>query len=185
MSSSQPPSQSLRAGDLLVADPSLSDGTFDRAVILLAESSAEGAFGLILNQPSGKHVEDYLREDSFVNLGRIPVFVGGPVASEQLTFAAFWKSPGGKLRYAVRISAEEALMHSQNSGTLVKAFIGYTGWSAGQLAGEVKENTWLPIKPPHNLLAMDHDTSLWRETLHEVSPYHHLLALCPRNPWLN
>lgn len=176
---------SSQAGDLLVADPSLSDGVFDRAVILLAEHTLEGAFGLILNQPSGRHVEDYFQQESFVNLGRIPVFVGGPVASEQLTFAAFWKSPSDQLRYAVRISAEEALMHSQNPGTLVKAFVGYTGWSGGQLADELEGSTWLALKPPRELLAMAHDESLWEATLCKASPYHRLLALCPRNPWLN
>lgn len=185
MSWPYPLPKSLRAGDLLLADPSLQDGIFDRAVILLAEHATEGTYGLILNQPSGKHVEDYLREDSFVNLGRIPVYVGGPVAPEQLTFAAFWKSPHNQLRYAVRISAEEALMHTQNSGTLVKAFIGYTGWGRGQLISEVEGQTWLPVTPPVDLLAMDHDADLWGATLHQVSPYHQLLALCPRNPWLN
>ena len=53
-------------GKILLADPSLHDGIFDRSVILLADHSAdEGAFGLILNHPTGHSVGDFLKEQAF------------------------------------------------------------------------------------------------------------------------
>jgi putative transcriptional regulator len=185
VSSFHPSSQSLRAGQLLIAAPSLIDGVFDRSVIFLADHTSDGAFGLILNQPSGEKVGDYLKDESFASLSRIPVFSGGPVASEHLTFAAFWRTPQNKLGYSVRISAEEAQQHSRNPGTLVRAFVGYSGWNSGQLESEIENDGWVLSHPPGNLLAMEHGKELWRKILHDMSPFHRLLALCPRHPWLN
>ena len=68
------------AGQLLLADPSLRDGTFHKSVILLAEHSAEeGAFGLILNQPTGQTVGDLLQNKDFESLANVAVHHGGPV----------------------------------------------------------------------------------------------------------
>ncbi|GHC53084.1 transcriptional regulator [Roseibacillus persicicus] len=185
VSQSSSDSQILKQGDLLIADPSLRDGIFRKAVILLAQHSAEGAFGLILNQPAGSKVGDFLKDQSFQSLARIPVHVGGPVAREHLTFAAFWKSPENELRYAIRISAQDAISHSKNPGTLVRAFVGYSGWSGGQLEGELERSSWVVSPPPESLLGMTHDQSLWEDTLNGLSPFHRLLALCPEHPWMN
>ena len=76
-------------GQLLLADPSLREGTFHHSVILIADHSPEeGAYGIILNQPSGHQVGDFLKDKQFSSLARIAVHVGGPVAREHLTFAA-------------------------------------------------------------------------------------------------
>ncbi|RYD36833.1 MAG: YqgE/AlgH family protein, partial [Verrucomicrobiaceae bacterium] len=81
-------------GKLLLADPSLKDGIFDRSVILLAEHKAdEGAYGLILNQPTGKTVGDFLNDEVFAPLKQLAVHQGGPVSRDQLTFSSFWWSP--------------------------------------------------------------------------------------------
>lgn len=183
----QPSSQSqiVQEGHLLIADPSLRDGIFHKSVILLAQHSAEGAFGLILNQSADGVVGDYLTDDSFAALSRIPIFVGGPVAKTHLTFAAFWMSPNNELRFAIRISAEDAIARSTQPGTLVRAFAGYSGWSAGQLEEELEKNTWVPTPAPEDFLGMTHDDSLWGKTLNELSSFHRLLALCPEHPWMN
>jgi len=173
-------------GQLLIADPSLRDGVFNRSVVLIAEhTTREGAFGLVLNQPSGRSVGDFLRDEEFAPLARIAVHVGGPVAREHLTFAAFWWNDDRGLRFATRITAPDAINHSQNSGTLVRAFVGYSGWSGGQLEGELRHHSWIPVKPSSRLLAQTHDESLWGETLRSISPYHRILAESSNDPFLN
>ncbi|MDB4687038.1 YqgE/AlgH family protein, partial [Akkermansiaceae bacterium] len=93
---------------LLLADPSLRDGTFNKSVVLLAEHTPEeGAFGLILNHPSGKTVGDLISDPEFLELWQIPVHLGGPVARDQLTFSAFWKRDS-KFGFATRIAMDEA-----------------------------------------------------------------------------
>ena len=173
-------------GQLLIADPSLRDGIFNRSVVLLAEHSAEeGAYGLILNHPSGHKVGDFLQDDQFASLARIAVHVGGPVAREHLTFAALWWTEEKGLRFATRISATDAVKHAQNPGTLVRAFVGYAGWSEGQLEGELRQNSWITAKPTSELLARSHDDSLWGETLRALSAYHRIIAEASRDPFLN
>jgi putative transcriptional regulator len=173
-------------GQLLLADPSLRDGIFHRSVVLLADHSAdEGAYGLILNHPSGHQVGDVLKDEEYSSLSRIPVHVGGPVAQEHLTFAALWWTSDKGLRFATRISAPDAIKHAQNSGTLVRAFVGYSGWSEGQLEGELRRQSWITVKPTSELLARTHDETLWCETLRAISPFHKIIAEAPQNPFLN
>lgn len=181
--SPQPPT--LKQGDLLVSAPSLSEGIFHKSVVLLAQHSDEGAFGLILNQPSEHTVGDFLKNEAYRSLARLPVYVGGPVAHEQLTFAAFWISPRDGLRYSIRISAEDAIERSKKPGVLVRAFTGYSEWSSGQLEDELDRHSWVPSPAPDDFLGLNHDQTLWSGTLSELSAFHKLLALCPEHPWLN
>jgi putative transcriptional regulator len=173
-------------GSLLLATPSLRDGIFDRSVILLANHSpSEGAFGLILNQPTGQEVGHFLSQPEFAGLEKIPVHLGGPVAQEQLTFSAFWWNPSDGLHWQVRIPAEEAIRRSKQPGVMVRAYIGYSGWSAGQLEEELKRQSWITAKPDSALLGKVHDPELWSEILRTLSPYHRLLVDAPADPGLN
>lgn len=170
----------------MLADPSLRDGVFDRAVVFLAEhDAAEGAFGLILNRPTGHAVGDLIEGDEFQSLRHIAVHFGGPVSSDSLTFSAFWWNKQRGLRAAVRISAADAVKRSRQPGTLVRAFAGYSGWSGGQLEAELRRQAWIVTKAPVNLLALSHDRHLWGEVLRTLSPYHRILAEAPDDPFMN
>ncbi len=184
----QPDSESLPslAGSLLFACPSLRGGPFERSVILLSQHSAEdGAFGLILNSPTGQVVGDVLQDAAFHPLRHLSVHQAGPVADDQLFFAALWWEDTHGLRLAQQISAEEAIVQQKKSGTLVRAFIGYSGWSPGQLEEEIEQNTWVVTPTPTQLLGLPHDRSLWYEALRALSPFHRLLAEAPQNPGAN
>lgn len=187
---SSEPSQSdfpaLLQGSLLIADPSLRDGTFDRSVILLTSYGIEdGAAGLILNHPTGKVVGDFLIAEEFQSLRHLAVHEGGPVMRDQMTFSSFWWSRKLGLRWAMRISAEEAAEHARKPGRIVRAFIGYSGWSPGQLENELKRQSWFSTKPRPQLLGLAHDRSLWAELLRGMSPLHRILAESPQDPFLN
>jgi putative transcriptional regulator len=171
---------------LLLADPSLRDGTFDHSVILLADHSPkDGAFGLILNHPTNRVVGDFLTDEDFGPLSRISVHDGGPVGREHLTFSAFWWNKKSGLRWAIRISAEDAIKHSQRPGRIVRAFIGHSGWSPGQLERELRRDVWVTTRPAVELLGADHDRSLWYGILRHLSPFHRILAEAPAQPSLN
>lgn len=173
-------------GQLLLADPSLKQGTFNRSVILLAEHQpANGAFGFILNHPTGKSVGDMLTTPEFEPLQHLPVHDGGPVSQDELTFASFWWSKKVGLRWALRISLEDAVAQSQRPGRIVRAFLGYSGWSAGQLEGELRRGSWVTARPQPDLLGRQHDIALWADLLRSVSPLHRILAEAPDDPSLN
>lgn len=176
----------LLRGKLLLADPTLRDGIFNRSVILLTHHSPEeGAAGLILNHPTGQVLGDFLKGEEFSALRHLPVFKGGPVLCEQLTFSSFWWSRKLGLRCAMRISAKTAVAQAHKPGRIVRAFIGYSGWSAGQLENELKRQSWFTTDARPDLLGRQHDLGLWSALLREMSPLHRILAEAPEDPFLN
>ncbi len=173
-------------GKLLLADPSLRGGPFQRSVIFLAEHHASrGAYGLVLNHPTGKTVSDFLTGSDFTALGKLPVHEGGPVEPDQLTFSAFWWSPKTGFRSAIRLSALDAAKHAGRPGRIVHAFLGYSGWTAGQLEEELRRSSWFPTPPPLNLISHPHDATLWTQLMRHLSPLHRILAEAPDDPTLN
>ncbi len=171
------------AGSLLLASPSLQDGTFDNSVILLFDYSKEkGAEGVILNCPTGQKVGDVLCSTEFKKLKTLPVFYGGPVSKDKLSFVSFQWSEAGKLDCEIAISATEAMA---NNGTQVKAFVGKCAWAEGQLEGELEGNAWYVASPDQTILTMSQDEALWKNTLQDLSPFHHIVSLTPDNPFLN
>lgn len=172
-------------GQILIADPSLRDGVFNKSVVLLAEHTHEdGAYGLILNQPSEQTVGDLLAAEEFDPLKNIRVHLGGPVGREHLTFAAIW-TENRRLKFATRISAKDAITRTQQPGTLVRAFAGYSGWTPGQLENELRRNSWITTIPQEHILASEHEKNLWADLLREISPYHKILAEAPDDLFMN
>lgn len=173
-------------GQLLLADPSLRDGVFNKSVIFLAEHNNEdGAYGLILNHPTDQTVGDLLDKNDFQELQNIRVHIGGPIAQEQLTFAVFTPQKNQRFRLITRISAEDAIKRAQQPGTLVRAFAGYSGWTSGQLESELRSNAWITTQPTSKLLASNHEKTLWAQLLRDISPYHQILAEAPDDIFVN
>ncbi len=177
--------QSLR-GRVILADPRLKEVTFHQTVLLLTEHSKKyGALGYILNRPIGKTVGELLPEPIFAKLGSVPVFMGGPVSLENLTFAAFaWSEYGNALQFVTHLSAQEALMH-QVEGFSVRAFVGYSGWSEGQLENEMAHDTWIPRKANRRIVEIRDLDTLWKEMLRDLSPWYQIIADEPDDPGLN
>lgn len=172
-------------GKLLLADPSLRGSIFHHSVILIHDHDDSGAMGLILNQPTGKTVGDFLGTPEFEGMKSLPVHVGGPVEGNQLTFCSFWWNAGEGLDWALRIAPDQAADHARRPGRIVRAFIGYSGWSEGQLEDELKQNSWFSTPPTDTLLGQSHDPDLWKALLAEISPRHRLMAMAPENFYLN
>jgi putative transcriptional regulator len=176
---------SLR-GQLLLASPSLADGTFDHSVIVLFKHSATGgAAGAIINHRTETTVGELIPEPEFKTLRKLPIYHGGPLSTDELTFSSFSWSPNEGLRYRPHISASAAAKIVGMPGQVVRATIGHSAWSPGQLENELTLNTWITLKPKQALLTMPHDLSLWNLLLKDISPYHDLLSQAPQNPLLN
>lgn len=177
-------SQSLR-GRLLLASPALRD-EFRRTVLIVnMHTPDDGAVGMVLNRPTGKVVGDLLHGEEFEPLKKIPVLAGGPVMCDQLTFSALWWTPKRGLNWAMRISTEEAFQQSCRPGRMVCAFLGYTGWSPGQLESEMVRDAWFVSDATKEMLGFGRDESMWRTLLGRISPMHRILAEAPDDPFLN
>lgn len=178
-------SQLCLKGSLLLAEPALREPTFHRAVILLDEHQHDlGAHGFILNRPSGQTAGDLLPSADFAALAAVPVYYGGPVQTEQLTFAALsWHAAEG-LRCATHLTREDAI-HRIRSGEHVRAIIGYSGWGAGQLENEIKHRTWIIAKPDESVADPAQSAGLWTTILDRMGPWFRLLSRAPDDPTLN
>lgn len=171
-------------GALMLADPSLRDPNFTRTVLLLTEHElAQGAHGYVLNRPVGKTVGDFL--PSLSALAHVPVFIGGPVSQERLTFAELgWDAERQRVVYATHLTVETAL-ERQARGGLVRAFLGYSGWAPGQLENELKHRAWIPLRPEEEALSLQDPSGLWARLLRTLGPLYDLMSRLPEDPSLN
>ena len=191
MSSNPEPATDSLKGKIILADPSLREPTFFQSVLLLTDHDPEnGTHGYILNRPCGKTVGNLLNTNSMPEQGLealadIPVFMGGPVSTEHLTFFALgWSEFDGSLQYASYLSAKEAAMH-QMEGFQIRAFVGYSGWEEGQLEGEMKKKAWIVRDPEKRIIEVSGTDKLWKDMLRDLSPWHRLIADEPDDLGLN
>lgn len=169
------------AGSLLIAHPGLLDPNFRRSVLFIsANDPLEGSFGLIINRPANRTVGELLPDREFGALGRIPVFLGGPVATDQLVFAAFrWHEETERMECRPHLVIDEAEQMVQDESSVVRAYVGYAGWSKGQLEGELAQRTWLVRAASRDILDQERCPNLWREITSTFGPWFQLLAEAP------
>lgn len=182
-----PGSSKTLSGKLLLASPHLMEPTFRRAVLLLTNHTEDdGALGYILNRPLDKKVSDLMSDLEFPELGELPAFIGGPVSQEHLTFGSLsWNEAGGALQFSTHLSAQEAARHVKE-GFSVRAFVGYSGWSEGQLEGELEQSAWVVKPPVPDLVTVDKlNVRLWGDLIRDVSPLHRLAADMPDDVSMN
>ena len=173
-------------GSLLIAHPNMLDPNFRRAVLFIsAHDPNDGAMGVILNRPLDKQVSDLVGDAPPEGLEGVPVFLGGPVGKNQLMFAAFeWEDANGlKLNHNVDVS--EAHERVDEDPSSIRAFVGYAGWSAGQLEAEMKQKAWILQKPSRAALTPDRLPKLWFEIMRGLGPWYKMLAAAPDDPSLN
>lgn len=145
------------AGKLLVALPVLSDGIFDRSVVLLltAPSESEGPVGVILNQPTTTELDDVLPGWSTWAADPGVVFVGGPCEPE----VAIAVAPGGPYGFETVDLGEEP------DGRPVRVFAGYAGWGPGQLQAELARGAWAVVDAEPGDATTAAAATLWRDVL--------------------
>lgn len=181
------PSSNSMTGRLLVAHPSLSDPHFRHSIVYISHHDMEdGALGLILNRPLGKTVADLSRTDGPEALLPVPVFEGGPVQREGILIASFlWKENAGRVAFTkIDDVGEVDLLNSMQKQNL-RAFMGYAGWSKGQIESEIAEKAWIVIEPSRDLILPGNTDLTWKKIMSGMGPIYHLLSEAPEDPSLN
>ena len=141
------------AGKLLVAMPQMDDPRFHKAVIFLCAHDANGAMGLVINHTlPGLELSELLAQlhiEGQVHGDDVPVMSGGPVETARgfiLHKGQFRKVDSLEIKGDIYVTGTvEALKAvAQGQGPEKMLFIlGYSGWTAGQLDAEMKQNSWL------------------------------------------
>ena len=175
-------------GKLLIATPELlTDSIFSQSVILITDYHDDGTVGFILNKPLPATVNEVTKLDIPLQL-----YNGGPVSPDRLYFIhrlpdlveggyeiypdLFW---GGDLRKL----QNAALPHDKLSEN-IKFFVGYSGWSKGQLEEEIERGAWLVTDKKIDPIRINPKT-LWKELLVKTAPDLALWKNAPLNPELN
>ncbi len=138
------------AGSLLVARAALEDGFFGRTVILMLQHGADGAFGLVLNKPAKA------KEFPFsLHLGGPCKFHGFILVHGQEDWVEEEERSSAQICPGVYLGDADCFQRildpPPGNDWTFRVFSGYSGWSPGQLEGELTQGAWavVPAQRPH------------------------------------
>ena len=168
-------------GCLLIATPALVDPHFFHSVVLIVEHNEDGATGVVLNRPTQMTVAEAWQQVSAAPYpNAAPVFQGGPcpgpliVLHNQEAASQIEVLPG--VHYSTD-AAKIAWLIAHDAAPM-KFIVGYAGWQAEQLEGELAESAWVVVPAtagqifgdPENLWATMAKTFLRNRTVPNVDP---------------
>lgn len=67
----------------------------------------------------------------------------------------------------------------------IKFFLGYSGWSAGQLDRELKENSWVIAKVKSEVIMASWGSDSWKSLLRSFNNKYRIWAEFPESPEMN
>ncbi len=173
-------------GQLLLDNGRLHGSFFHRSVILICQHDAEGAFGLVLNRFTAKNVGDAVVAKLPDSLKQLPLFLGGPVQPQALSFLHHDSFlPDANVMPNVNLDHSlDSLMELSESFSITrqfKIFAGYAGWSPGQLEDEMKRDTWLTHPATVELIFYPKPDDLWKIILAEKGWKYRSIADAPED----
>lgn len=182
-----PDSLSNLTGSLLVAHPSLMDPNFRRTILFLSHHSAEeGAVGLVLNRPLGQSFGEISATELSSSLFEAKAFYGGPVAVDQVTVASLqWRDNPAAFTFHSYTGGMDEIEVTPEWLPGLHVFLGYAGWSSGQLESEIAQKAWIVIPPTKALIEMAKPDEAWHDIMRESGPLIRLLAEAPDHPEWN
>jgi putative transcriptional regulator len=181
-------------GSLLAAAPDMLDPNFMHAVVLMCRHSEEGAFGFVINRPASVTLDVLAPSHPVLKSQRAPIFAGGPVGLDTLQFLhrAPAEIPNGveigtDLYLGGEIDALAAYLerHGPVAQRKVRLLVGYSGWGAGQLEGELASGSWLPAALETDWVFGEDGRSTWRSVLKSLGGGASGLADLPPDPSWN
>jgi putative transcriptional regulator len=167
----------VEGGTLLAAFPDMLDPNFMHSVVLICQHTDQGAYGVITNRPTQFTVKDLLPQHALLGKSKFPVFLGGPVDHTTLQFVHVVPEaiPGGlsidgKLWLGGDLDALGRYLAQKPRQALrkVRLFLGYAGWSAGQLDNELGTGSWLPAPPSLEALFGAPGEPTWRRVVRSI-----------------
>jgi putative transcriptional regulator len=183
-----PAAQRVRAGTLLLANIDLMEPTFRRSVIYVVEHNDGGTLGVVLNRPSEMAVHNVLPQWSDLVTKPKTMFIGGPVKRDSalcLGTLRVGADPDGMsgLRHVsgrivmVDLDADPQLIATAVEG--VRIFAGYSGWTIGQLEGEIERDDWIVLSALPSDVLVQPRVDLWSRALRRQPMPLPLLATHP------
>jgi len=177
-------------GKILISEPFLPDTFFNRSIVFLTDHTSEGSIGFILNKKLDIKVCDAI---SGFDSWNETLNMGGPVAPDTLHYL---HTMGDKIPKSVHVfrniywggdieTIKTLISFNKIKESQIRFFLGYSGWSAGQLERELKENSWViaGIRPEAVMTNRGLDT--WKNVLKSFNSKYRIWADFPESPDMN
>ncbi len=182
----------IKPGTLLLAEPFMEDENFKRAVILVGKHDKDGTHGFLLNKPIKLRVQDLL--NNFPLDFDAKLFLGGPVGTDiiqtlhnqgsllpdsmQISDGVFWGGDFEQIKKHIR----QGNLKTQH----IRFYLGYSGWSSGQIEEELNDNSWIIAEGEANEAIFYSETNnLWQSILNKMGGIYKTMAKYPESPILN
>ena len=181
----------LGIGKILVARRDAPDSTFAETVILVVRYSHGGTVGLMLNRRTEVPVSRALDPLKGASGRSDPVFAGGPVelanvlallrantmpeGAEHVTGKVYLVSTGALL---------EKTLAKRPDAADFRVYLGYCGWSPGQLENETSHGFWRVLSGSADIIFDSEPETLWARLIERAEQRiaratHHVPDLAP------
>jgi putative transcriptional regulator len=177
-------------GKILIAEPLLGDPNFERSIILLADHNEEGSVGFILTRKVEIDFDELVIDFPPFEAH---IFEGGPVQDDNLFFihrkgnllpgsekiidGVFW---GGDLETLKELIAVGLIGPDD-----IRFYLGYSGWSSGQLKEELDQKSWLVADSDPSFIFSENADELWSLVMKQLGGEYPLWHNAPLDPNLN
>jgi len=177
-------------GKILISEPFLPDTFFNRSIVYLTDHTPQGSVGFILNKKLDLKVSSAISgfEGWNENLN-----MGGPVAPDTLHYLHNLGDiiPNsilidGNIYWGGDIDAiKELIKIGKINKSQIRFFLGYSGWSAGQLESELKENSWVIARVNSDIVMNNRGIDTWKRVLRSFKNKYRIWADFPDSPEMN
>ncbi len=174
-----------QTGSILIAEPFMVDPNFKRSVIAICDyTEEEGTVGFVLNKPLGLQVNELITDFPSFDAD---VYFGGPVQTDSIHYihnlgdllekstkvvdGVWWGGDFEKLKFLIRSD----MVQPHN----IRFFVGYSGWSPGQLEEEMNLGSWMLSDLDANYLFKSKPKKLWKQVLKNIGDTHSVIAQMP------
>ncbi|MBK7133111.1 MAG: YqgE/AlgH family protein [Bacteroidales bacterium] len=177
-------------GKILISEPFLPDTFFSRSIVYLTDHTPQGSVGFILNKRIDLTLENAITGFEGWNE---KLNMGGPVAPDTIHYLhtmgdmiprsvlvednIFW---GGDIDSIRDLVASGSITSAQ-----IRFFLGYSGWSAGQLERELKEDSWVIAKVRPEIILNNRGEDTWKRVLRSFNNKYRIWADFPDSPEMN
>ena len=174
----------LRAGSLLLAQPFMHDAYFNRTVIYICEKAQGGTIGYILNKPMKTRLHELIDDFPYFDAD---VHFGGPVGSDSLHYL---HSEGDLVANSIEVSegvfwggdyemVKDLIRSDQLNKNNIHFFIGYAGWTSGQLEAELLSGSWIQASVRADHVFNTSPYKLWQSIMKEKGEPYAILSEMP------
>lgn len=177
-------------GLILISEPFNNDKYFKRSVVCLCEHNEKGSFGYVVNNLLEVKLSELIpaiKSDDF------KVGLGGPMSPNNVYYI---HTLGNEIDGSVEVIEGlytggnfDQIVTLINTGLVnnhqIQFFLGYSGWSSGQLQDEIDKSSWIVSKFKIIDIMEKNDDDFWKNILSSKGGKYQLIANFPLDPSLN